>query len=157
MCRLSWNLGAWASWNPQGLSRPVIGLLYLFFTSMGIGCRVADHMCQCCNTRLSSRPVAATINFHSTTISFGSLLLSSRALLVEAVRHKSKGRGCDSRWCHWNFFIDIIFRSRYGPGFDSASNRIEYQEYILWDKGGRCVRLTTFFRSVIPVVYLRTK
>jgi hypothetical protein len=22
-CQLSWNLGAWTSWNPQGLSRPV--------------------------------------------------------------------------------------------------------------------------------------
>ena len=30
MCRLSWNLGASASWNPQGLSRTVMGLLYLF-------------------------------------------------------------------------------------------------------------------------------
>ena len=28
MCRLSWNLGASSSWNPQGLSRPVMGLLY---------------------------------------------------------------------------------------------------------------------------------
>jgi len=28
-CRLSWNLGASASFNPQGLSRPVMGLLYL--------------------------------------------------------------------------------------------------------------------------------
>jgi len=30
MCRLSWILGASTSWNPQGLSRPVMGLLYLF-------------------------------------------------------------------------------------------------------------------------------
>jgi hypothetical protein len=30
MCRLSWNLGASTSWNPQGLSRHVIGLLYLY-------------------------------------------------------------------------------------------------------------------------------
>jgi len=30
MCRLSWNLGASTSWNPQGLSRPVVGLIYLF-------------------------------------------------------------------------------------------------------------------------------
>jgi hypothetical protein len=29
-------------------------------------------------------------------------------------------------------FIDIKpFRSRYGPGVDSASNRNEYQEYFL--------------------------
>jgi len=31
MCRLSWNLGSSTSWNPQGLSRPVMGWLYLFF------------------------------------------------------------------------------------------------------------------------------
>jgi len=30
MCRLSWNLGALTFWNPQGLSRPVMGLLYLY-------------------------------------------------------------------------------------------------------------------------------
>jgi len=30
------------------------------------------------------------------------------------------------------FFIDIkSFRSHYGPGVDSASNRNEYQEYFL--------------------------
>ena len=30
------------------------------------------------------------------------------------------------------FFIDIIsFRSHYGPGVDSASNRNEYQDYFL--------------------------
>jgi len=35
MCRLSLNLGASTSWYPQGLSRPVMGLLYLvpFVTS----------------------------------------------------------------------------------------------------------------------------
>jgi len=31
MCRLSWNLGASTSWKPQGLSRPVMGLLYLYY------------------------------------------------------------------------------------------------------------------------------
>jgi len=29
MCLLSWNLGASTSWNPLGLSRPVMELLYL--------------------------------------------------------------------------------------------------------------------------------
>jgi hypothetical protein len=28
ICRLSWNMGASTSWNPQDLSRPVMGLLY---------------------------------------------------------------------------------------------------------------------------------
>jgi len=31
MCWLCWNLGASTSWNPQGLSRPVMGLLYLIY------------------------------------------------------------------------------------------------------------------------------
>ena len=30
MCRLSWYLGASAYWRTQGLSRPVMGLLYLY-------------------------------------------------------------------------------------------------------------------------------
>jgi hypothetical protein len=34
MCRLSLNLGASTSWNPQGLSRPVMGLLYHLHTGM---------------------------------------------------------------------------------------------------------------------------
>ena len=47
------------------------------------------------------------------------------------------------------FFIDIkSFRSHYGPGVDSASNRNEYQEYFLGGKGGRCVRLTTYHHPV---------
>jgi len=46
-------------------------------------------------------------------------------------------------------FIDIkSFRSHYGPGVDSASNRNEYQEYFLGGKGGRCLRLTTYHQPV---------
>ena len=42
------------------------------------------------------------------------------------------------------FFIDIkSFRSHYGPGVDSVSNRNEYEKHFLGGKGGRCVRLTT--------------
>ena len=33
MCRLSGNLGASTSWNPQGLSRRVMGLLFIFTLS----------------------------------------------------------------------------------------------------------------------------
>jgi len=36
MCRLSWSLGASPSWNPQGLSGPVIGLLYLFYVLLDV-------------------------------------------------------------------------------------------------------------------------
>ena len=33
VCRLSWNVGASNSRNPHGLSRPVMGLLYLYLLS----------------------------------------------------------------------------------------------------------------------------
>ena len=48
-----------------------------------------------------------------------------------ALRYKPAGRGFDSPWCHWNFSVTISFRSHYGPGVDSASNRNEYQVYFL--------------------------
>ena len=51
--------------------------------------------------------------------------------VVEVLCYKSEGRWFDPSWCHW-IFIDIkSFRSHYGPGVDSASNRNEYQEYFL--------------------------
>jgi hypothetical protein len=49
--------------------------------------------------------------------------------VVKALRYKPAGRGFDFRWCHWNFSVTLT--SRYGPGFDSASNRNEYQVYFL--------------------------
>jgi len=56
------------------------------------------------------------------------------AQLVESLRYKPEGRGFDSRWCHWNFSLTKPFRPHHGPGVDSASNRIEYQEYSLGEK-----------------------
>ena len=49
---------------------------------------------------------------------------------VEALRYKPEGHGFDSRWCHWNLSV-TSFRSHYGPGVDSVSNRNEYQVYFL--------------------------
>jgi hypothetical protein len=69
------------------------------------------------------------------------------ARLVEALRYKPEGRGFDSRWCHWNFTLTHSFRSHYGPGVDSASNRNEYQENFLGGKDGWCVGLTTLPHS----------
>ena len=50
-------------------------------------------------------------------------------------------------------FIDIkSYRSHYGPGVYSGSNRNEYQEHFLGGKGGRCVRLTTLPPSCAVVM-----
>ena len=60
------------------------------------------------------------------------VILGARGgVVVKALRHKPAGRGFNSRWCHWNFSVTLSFRSHYGPGVDSASNRNEYQVYFL--------------------------
>ena len=68
------------------------------------------------------------------------------------LHYKSEGRWIDFRWCHWNFLLTKSFRSHYGPGVDSASNRNEYHEYFLGGKGGRCIRLTTLRPSCTVVM-----
>jgi len=48
---------------------------------------------------------------------------------VKVLCYKLEGRWFDPSWCQW---IDIkSFRSHYGNGVDSASNRNEYQEHFL--------------------------
>jgi hypothetical protein len=59
--------------------------------------------------------------------------------LFEALRYKLEGRGIDSCWGNWI----CVYITEYGPGVESASNRNEYQEFFLGDKGGWCVGLTT--------------
>jgi len=60
------------------------------------------------------------------------VLLTLTSTVVKVLCYKSEGRWFDPRLWISGFFIDIkFFRSHYGPGVDSASNRYEYQEYFL--------------------------
>jgi hypothetical protein len=58
------------------------------------------------------------------------------ARLVEALRYKSEGSGCDSLMVSLEFFIDIILLAQ--PLTEMSTRNISWG-----DKGGRCVRLTT--------------
>jgi len=51
--------------------------------------------------------------------------------LVKALLYKPEGRGFDSRWCNWKFYLTYSFRPHYGSGLESASNMNEYQENFL--------------------------
>jgi len=52
--------------------------------------------------------------------------------VVKVLCYKSEGSLVRSQLVSVDFFIDIkSFRSHYGPGVDSASNRNEYREYFL--------------------------
>jgi len=70
--------------------------------------------------------------------------------VVKALRYKPASRGFDSRWCQWNFSVTYSFRSHYGPGVDSASNRVP--GVFLGGKGGRYIRLTTLPPSCAVVM-----
>ena len=58
MCRLSWNLGASTSWNPQGLSRPGMGLLYLFFFYLGLMSNASFRLTNWAESDHTPRPLA---------------------------------------------------------------------------------------------------
>ena len=69
--------------------------------------------------------------------------------LVEALRYKPGGRGLDSRWGYWDFSLAYSLRPRYGPGFDSASNRNKKGKVTpvqVWTEpqGSRRLRLPDF-------------
>ena len=66
MCRLSWNPGASTSWNPQGLSRPVMGLLYLYLYPCFGGTRWRSRLRHCATSRkvAGSFPNGVTGIFH---------------------------------------------------------------------------------------------
>ena len=52
--------------------------------------------------------------------------------VVKVLCYKLEGRCVRSQLVSLEFSIDIkSFRSHYGPGVDSASNRDEYQEHFL--------------------------
>ena len=70
------------------------------------------------------------------------------AQLVEALCHKSEGRGFDPRYCHWNFSLRHSFRQNYGTEVDSDSNGNEYREYFLEGKGGRYRQL---YQLCVPI------
>jgi hypothetical protein len=72
--------------------------------------------------------------------------------VVKVLCYKSEGRWFDPSWYPAGingFFIDTkSFRSHYGHGVDSPSNRSEYREYFLGVKSGQCIRLTTYRHPV---------
>jgi hypothetical protein len=48
MYQLSWNLGTSTSWNPQGLSRPIMGLLYfeIYIYILGLLMLTTQWLCE---------------------------------------------------------------------------------------------------------------
>jgi len=64
---LSWNLGATTSWNHQGLSRPVQGLLYLYRVIEKSLCTCARRVMHC--TGSGGVPHIKHLKWHTRTLS----------------------------------------------------------------------------------------
>ena len=67
--------------------------------------------------------------------------------LVDALRYKLEDRGFDYRYSQWVFLLTNSYRLHHSPGVESASNSNEYQQYLLFGKGGRCVGLSSLLPS----------
>jgi hypothetical protein len=67
MCRWSCSLGALTSWNPQDLSWPVMGMLYLFIT-LFVTCILSKRFNEfvlsfdTCKVEFSSSPIYTDMN-----------------------------------------------------------------------------------------------
>jgi len=85
MCRLSWNLAASTSWNPQGLSRPVMGYFYI---STSLSMCAVHNMAVFCSSLISCLPgklfrycLSQLKRYQSSLVSL-LMLHSRRALLL---------------------------------------------------------------------------
>jgi hypothetical protein len=76
MCRLPRNSGASTSWNPKGLSRPVVGKLYLYLTEVK-RCIVRSVM--------TIEKFGGQISFH---LAFGSLVWEFAASQLVNLAHR---------------------------------------------------------------------
>jgi hypothetical protein len=69
------------------------------------------------------------------------------ARLVQTLSYKPEVRGFDTRWSLLDFSLTQSFWPHYDPEVDSASNKNEYQGYLLAGKGGLCIGLKTLPHS----------
>jgi hypothetical protein len=73
--------------------------------------------------------------------------------VVEALCYKPEGRGIDSRWCHWEFFINVRNSSGRTMALESTQPLTEMstRNIYLGGKSGWCVGITTLPLNV-PIV-----
>ena len=91
MCRLFWNLGASTSWNPQGLSRPVMELLYLYLLHTSVILYTVQNICGWIHMQapalLSLKPPKSPI--HVAKVKYPQLVLHP-CQDIKVVKHKIK-------------------------------------------------------------------
>ena len=78
ICRLSWNLGPSDSWNPQGLSRPIMGLLYVYLYSL---CTFLNFRCSCSHCTFCHDLRSILLRVFARLVT-----LSKRQVLIEMTR-----------------------------------------------------------------------
>ena len=120
-CRLSWNLGASTSWNLQGLSRPLMGWLYLYLhhlMSDGINNLGEYEIFVEILPWISEREVPIVVIRCKLRITFKWILnkhmayefiLSGLGLIQWGNVVGSTLKGASILWCQWTRRVDITF------------------------------------------------
>ena len=120
--------------------RPLRGTSLKFSTQISSGQSCPLFPYQCCDWPNRLKPPHITETCFPCHITSASIRINSVTLQMEGTMVAQWLRCCATNWKVASsipagvigFFIDIkSFRSHYGPGVDSASNRNEYQEYFL--------------------------
>ena len=68
ICRLYWNLGASNSWNPQGLSRPLMGFLCLYnflWVQRRHNCPLASSFSKLRHGTIPAKSASANVSFYT--------------------------------------------------------------------------------------------
>ena len=101
------------------------------------------HTLRICNTYSFS--LQQWLNECACVLLYTYLQCLSRAwggIVIKELLYWSDGPGIDSRWCHWGFFP--WFLPTKPCALRSTQPLKMSTRDFSWDKGGRCVRLTTY-------------
>jgi len=136
MCRLSWNVAVSNSWNPQGLSRPAMGLLYLYILT-NYFCR-ADLFKNLIFSRMAQNvPV-----FHGTTNMH--CVIYNSLPFVPILAHINPGHALQSYFLKIHFNINSHLQRGLPNGFPSL--RLSHQNPL-------CIRFLPI-RATFPARFI---
>jgi hypothetical protein len=117
--------------------------------------RVIRHTCCVVNAAIWVTPSCCAKSYYY--MLENQLFIQNQNVRVHCIKYITRCRGRLRHWAtilkaagsnsgsgNWYLLLTQSFRPHYGSGVESASNRNEYQSYVLGGKGGQCVGLVTF-------------
>jgi hypothetical protein len=140
MCRLSWNLGASNSWNTQGLSRPVMELLYLLHLPM-----TSNYSKKRLFVAPEQKTGSKTTALHNTRF-YVRNVMASTLQLCENIGHVSK--------CRHKRVQGVRTSVPFSVQLQSSCNYAHIVRNTLWQKRVQGVRTRAFYSKLIDGIIM---